>query len=168
MKLQSVIALSLILSTPLAFGGGDHASPAGKKEPSEHAESGHDHGEEEESPGNVGPDKGITESSEKNGFKLSAEALKNFSLQFVPLSGDGPWTISREAVVHSGEEINVFRRRAGFFKRVDFQSIRKTDKDVTIDSDDLREGDEVVVAGLGFLRIAELAASGGVAHGHSH
>lgn len=138
-------------------------------------EKGHDHeheGEEghghEEEAGNVGPEKGIIEVSERYGFKLSPEALKNFELQFAKLNGDGPWTINPTAIVHAGEEVNVFRRRNGFFKRVDFETAKKGEKTMAIDSDDLREGDEIVISGLGFLRIAELASSGGIAHGHSH
>lgn len=125
------------------------------------------HGEEEEN-ANVGPNKGIVEASERMGFKLSLAAEKNFEISSVKLKGDGPWTISNSAIVHSGEEVNFFRLRKGFYKRIDFQTLRKVPEHVTIDSDDLREGDEVITSGLGFLRIAELAAFGGVAHGHSH
>ncbi|MGE4108233.1 MAG: hypothetical protein AB7F66_13545 [Bacteriovoracia bacterium] len=124
--------------------------------------------EENEEGGSIGPDKGIVEASESKGFKLSPEALKNFDLKTQKLNGDGPWTISKSAIVHSGEETNLFRVRSGFFKRIDFQVVKKADASLTVDSDDLREGDEIVLAGTGFLRVSELAAFGGVAHGHSH
>ena len=143
----------------------------GTSQKESHAENdGHDHkeGEEEEAGGSVGPDKGITEFSERNGFKLSPEALKNFDLKFIKLNGDGPWNLPKSALVHSGEETNLFRKRNDFFKRIDFETIKNSGTQLTIDSDDLREGDEVIIIGLGFLRIAELAATGGVAHGHSH
>lgn len=123
---------------------------------------------EESEAASVGPDKGITEVSESKGFKLSPEALKNFELKYFKLSSDGPWIFSKSTLVHSGEEVNVFRLRNGFFKRVDVETLKSTDKEITVDSDDLREGDEVVTSGLGFLRIAELAATGGAPHGHSH
>lgn len=146
----------------------DHAQEGEKEESHAHeGEEGHEHGEEEEG-GNVGPDKGILEVNERFGFKLSPEALKNFELQFMKLNGDGPWSVNNSALVHAGEEVNVFRRRNGFFKRVDFETSKKGGASLTIDSDDLREGDEIVTSGLGFLRIAELASSGGIAHGHSH
>ncbi len=124
--------------------------------------------EETEEAASVGPDKGITEFSERNGFKLSPEALKNFDLKFQKLDSDGPWVIPKSALVHSGEETNLFRKRKDFFRRIDFQIIKSNRNELTVDSDDLREGDEVVLVGLGFLRIAELAATGGVGHGHSH
>jgi len=163
--------LALALASSIALAAGDADKGAGHQEHEGHSESeggGHDHEEGEEEAGNVGPEKGIIEANEKAGFKLSAEAHKNFELKTQKLSGDGPWAIPSAAVVHAGEEVNLFRMRAGFFKRIDFQNIRKSNKDIVVDSDDMREGDEIVVAGLGFLRIAELAAFGGVAHGHSH
>lgn len=127
----------------------------------------HEHEHEEES-GRFGPEKGITEYDEEKGFKLSPEALKNFELKSVRLSDEGPWTLPKTALVHSGEETNLFRGRDGFFKRIDFQTLKHSDTQLTLRSRDLRQGDEVVIAGAGFLRIAEIAATGGVSHGHSH
>lgn len=125
--------------------------------------------EGEEGPANVGPDKGILEVNERLGFKLSPEALKNFEIKSLKLKGDGPWEIPQSAIVTSGEETNLFRLRSGYFKRIDFETIRSTTgKSSTVDSDDLREGDEVVVVGIGFLRVAEISLSGGLDHGHSH
>lgn len=148
----------------------DHEGHGDSKGEGGHGEAGHadtDHEGEEEA-GNVGPDKGIVEASERSGFKLSPEAHKNFEVTTRKLTGDGPWALPANAVVHSGEEVNLFRYRSGFFKRIDFQNIRKVGEELVVDSDDMREGDEIVLTGLGFLRIAELAAFGGVAHGHSH
>lgn len=135
------------------------------------AADGHDHAEgehEEGEAGNIGPDKGILEASEKNGFKLSPEAIKNFDLKYQKLTGDGPWILPKNSIVYSGKEINLYRLRNGFFKRIDFETIKKTSSDITADSDDMREGDEIILVGIGFLRIAELAAFGGVADGHAH
>ncbi len=124
------------------------------------AYSGGDHGETGAS---IGPDKGILEASERKGIKISPEALKNFEIKTIKLKGDGPWSIPKSAILYSGEEINLFRLRDGFFKRIDFQKTHNL-----VDSDDMRENDEIVISGLGFLRTAELAAFGGAEHGHSH
>jgi hypothetical protein len=131
----------------------------------EHA---HGEGEEAEEGGKVGPGKGIIEANERLGFKLSPEALKNFDLKNILLKGDGPWKLPASAIVKAGEEVNLFRLRDGFFKRIDFQNLSKSGQTVIVDSDDMRDGDVIVVSGLGFLRIAELAAFGGVSEGHSH
>lgn len=165
-----LIALAL-LSYGVTYASEGHGPGEKNHKEEDYAEGGghnHEEGEEEEGGGSVGPDKGITEFSERSGFKLSPEALKNFDLKYIKLNGDGPWALPKSSIVHSGEETNLFRKRNGFFKRIDFQTIKNSGNQITVDSDDLREGDEVVVLGLGFLRIAELAATGGVAHGHSH
>jgi hypothetical protein len=39
---------------------------------------------------------------------------------------------------------------------------------MTVQSSSLSAGDEVIVTGVGFVRIAELAAFGAVSEGHSH
>lgn len=138
------------------------------KENAKEAEQGHGEEGEEEGSSNVGPDKGILEANERQGFKLSPEALKNFEVKSVKLTGDGPWTIPSTALIHSGNETNILRIRQGFFKSVDFEIVRRSGTSLVVDGDDLREGDEIALTGLGFLKTAELAAFGGVAHGHSH
>lgn len=149
-------------------GHADHDHAKGEDE-HKHAEGeGHSHDEGEEENAAVGPEKGIVEANDKNGFKLSPEAFKNFELKFTKISGKGPWSVPATAIVLAGEEVNIFRRRDGFFKRIDFQAVRKSPVEIALTSKDLAPGDEIVVSGLGFLRIAELAAFGGVAHGHSH
>lgn len=164
---------AVVILTTLTFGV--FASPEEKNATAPAAaekkeEGGHQHGEgeEEEEGGKVGPDKGITEANEKLGFKLSAEALKNFELKSMKLTGDGPWRIPRSAIVRTGDETNLYRQRDGFFKRIDFQAIKQEGNQVLVDSDQMRENDEIISAGIGFLRVAELAAFGGVAAGHSH
>lgn len=166
-RLAIAILIGAFLGTHPSFADDDHAEK--KSEASEHHdEAEHEHGEEEEGAENVGPDKGIVEANESKGFKLSPEALKNFEIKTLKFTGDGPWTVPSGAVVHSGEDTNLIRVRAGFFKSVDFKIIKKSGTSIVVDSDDLREGDEIAVTALGFLKIAELAAFGGVAHGHSH
>nr|WP_295903301.1 hypothetical protein [uncultured Bdellovibrio sp.] len=139
------------------------------------ASEGHDHeeshehgGDESEENASVGPDKGITSFDEHDGFKLSPEALKNFELKTVALKGAVSWEVPASAVLYSGEEVNLYRVREGFYKRIDFDTISKNGSQVKIKSKDLQAGDEVVVQGVGFLRTAEIVASGGAPEGHSH
>ena len=140
MKTKFLI-LTTILTASTAYSGGDHGHTGAS----------------------IGPDKGILEASERKGIKISPEALKNFGIKTLKLTGDGPWSIPKSAILQSGEEINLFRLRDGFFKRIDFQTTNNL-----VDSDDMRENDEIVISGLGYLRTAELAAFGGAEHGHSH
>jgi hypothetical protein len=139
----------------------DHAAEA------KGGEAKHEQGEEEEN-SNIGPEKGITEFSEEQGFKLSPEAVKNFELKSLKLSKGSTWQVPASAVLNSGEEVNIFRIRNGYYKRVDFIVDKKTPQDLTIRSKDLKEGDEIAIQGIGFLRTAEIVATGGAPEGHSH
>lgn len=126
-------------------------------------------GEHEESESaSVGPEKGILAADDHVGFKLSPEAMKNFDLQFLKIGNPTQMTVPESALVLSGEEVNLYRLREGFFKRIDFKTIRKMGNQIVISSPDLKATDEIVTVGTGFLRIAELAAFGGAATSHSH
>jgi len=147
---------------------------AGEEGDHDHAsseEDDHDHtdGESDEEEGkNIGSTKGIVEFSKKDGFKLSPEALKNFDLSYLELKGQGPWILSKSSVVYSGNESNLFRKRNGYFKSVDFRIVQDLGDRISVKSIELQEGDQLALTGLGFLRIAEVAATGGVSHGHTH
>lgn len=134
----------------------------------EDREHGHEGGEHEEENSSIGPDKGITIFSDADGFKLSPEAIKNFELRTVKLKHVEPWSVPNSAVLYSGEEINIYRLRNGFYKRIDFSIVSKSDRDLQIKTPELKSGDEVVTQGVAFLRTAEIVATGGVPEGHSH
>ena len=76
--------------------------------------------------------------------------------------------IPKEAVVTAGLEVNLYRYRDGFYKRIDFEELKRLGNKIQIRSKDLKSGDEIALTGLGFLRIAEIAAFGGAPEGHSH
>jgi hypothetical protein len=177
----TIIMVTSALSLGVQTSAHDHKEdqPAEKEHEHNAEEKDHDHStdekagheakeSEESESSKVGPDKGILEVDEHEGFKLSPEALKNFDIKTQKLRGKGPWSLTKKAQVRTGEETNFFRVREGFFKRIDFQVVRKTNEEVFVDSKQLQDGDEIVVSGLGFLRIAELAAFGGAPEGHSH
>lgn len=149
----------------------DHGDDHAEKEDEEKGHDDHgDHGghEAEEAAPGVGPDKGILEASEAKGIRLGPEAIKNFEIKTQKISGNGPWVLPESARFRSGEETNLYRVREGFFKRVDFTQIKRDEKNFTVTSKDLKAGDEIVIAGIGYLRIAETTAFGGNAEGHSH
>lgn len=132
-----------------------------------HGEDEEDEEHEEEASSKVGPEKGVTEASEKKGIKLSPEAIKNFGLKAQKASA-GNFSLPKAAIVMTGEEKNIYRLRSGFYKRIDFDLVQKNGDQWTIKSKNLQAGDEVVVEGVGFLRIAEVAAFDKSEAGHSH
>ncbi len=156
---------------------GTHENEKGEEQETEHKHSDeeseeHGHGDEhahgeEENP-QVGPNKGILAASENEGIKLSPEAEKNFEIQKFKVIANSAFEIPKEAVVTAGLEVNLYRYRAGFYKRVDFEQISRSGNKIQIRSKDLKSGDEIAITGLGFLRIAEIAAFGGAPEGHSH
>lgn len=101
------------------------------------------------------------------GFKLTAKAIKNFGLTYVDVK-NAETVISQKAVFRSLSEVNLYRLRSGFYKRIDFKILDKTKDHWKVSSKDLAFGDKIVVDGIGFLRIAEIAASGGLSDSHSH
>ncbi len=132
----------------------------------EHGEEGNDaHGE-----GNsrIGPEKGILKADEQEGFALSPEATKNFGLQYLKLEGNAPWKVPFNARMLSQEEVNLYRVRSSNIKRIDFKLISREGNNMIISSKDLVAGDQIVTTGIGFLRIAEIAAYGGAPEGHAH
>lgn len=147
----------------------DHAStkeaPHKDEKSGDHAES-EDHAEHEES-NVVGPEKGIVAYDEDQGLKLSPEAEKNFSL-VKQLVKNKPVKIPTDGLVLTLEEKNIFIFRNGFYRRLDIHVLSKSNESVTVDGKDLKIGDEIIIKNVGFLRIAEIAATGGAPEGHSH
>lgn len=114
----------------------------------------------------VGPDKGITDANEKDGFKLSKEAKEKFQIMSQKYTGEKSVTVARTGIFFGLQENNLFRIRNGFYKRVDFNVIAKTPSQWTISSSELQLGDEIVTNGVGYLRIVEIQAGGGIADEH--
>lgn len=153
----------------------DHKNESGHKEDEhghedEHSDEGEhahgDEGHEEEGGGSVGPDKGITEKAEA-GFKLSPESIKTIGIQTKAYSG-GLLQLPLEAIVTMKTEKTVFRLRSGWYKRVKIEILNKNPQTTSIKSTSFRDGDQIVITGTGFLRIAEIFAEEGASHSHSH
>lgn len=146
----------------------DHKAKASHEDQEHGHGHGHGEGESAEENSSVGPDKGITAADEHDGIKLSAEAIKNFDLKTIGLAAGSSWEIPVSAVLTSGEEINIYRLRNGFYKRIDFHVLSKNSTHLKIQSKELLKGDAIVINGVGFLRTAEITAFGGAPEGHSH
>lgn len=159
---KTLVLLSLLFSFDV-YGNQSHSHD----EKEEHAhEKEHELGHEENS--QVGAGKGIVSASEEHGIQISPQAEKVFEIQRVTIQQTQTIELPKTAVVTAGTEVNLYRYRDGHYKRIDFELIRKTEKQIVVLSKDLKKGDEIVVRGMGLLRIAEIAAFGGAPEGHSH
>lgn len=108
-----------------------------------------------------------TKEPNTNGFKLNEKSTKKFGIQTLAVK-EGTIEIPRDAIFKGLNEVNVYRLRDGFYKRIDFKTLETKKDALKISSSDLKMGDQIVTAGVGFLRIAEIAASGGISDSHSH
>lgn len=122
--------------------------------------------EKEESNPAVGPDKGITEASEQEGFKLSKEAKEKFEISSQKYTGEKSFSVPKSGIFFGLQKNNLFRIRGGFYRRIDFTVISKSPSQWAVSSPELRAGDEIVNNGVGYLRIVELQAGGGIADEH--
>lgn len=113
-------------------------------------------------------DHGEHEHEEAAEFQLSAAAVKNFGLKYSTIRGAGPWEVPASAVLFSQEEVSLYRYRNGTYSRIHFETVGKGTSSRKVTSKDLQSGDAIVITGVGYLRIAELAASGETPEGHSH
>ncbi len=132
-----------------------------------HADEGEGHGDEEEEESSaVGPNKGITEKS-KEGIKLSASAWKLMGVETSKISSK-VIEISYEALVEIKNEKSIYRIRNSWIKKAPIKVLKKNGDKLLIEIIDFREGDLLVISGVGFIRTAEIVAEQGAASGHSH
>lgn len=128
----------------------------------------HDGDQHEEENSKVGADKGILKADKNLGFILSPEAMKNFVIKTFTIQSSGPWNVPLKAKVISKDEVNLFRLRKGFIKRIDFTNLSTDREFMKVQTSELTNGDQLIIDGVGFVRIAEITAFGGAAEGHSH
>lgn len=102
----------------------------------------------------IGPTQGITEYSEKLGFKLGDKAIARFKLKFATVPEGAAFQPPAEAVVRVLGEKGVYRRRDGYFKRVEVS--------------ELKPGDEILASGTGFVRVIESAFGKPEVDEHGH
>lgn len=144
----------------------DHKKDA-KAAPKESHSDHKDEHKEDDHKGEHKDEHGHEEEASAEGFKLTPNAIKNFELSYMDYKAPSI-TIPNAAIFRGLSEVNVYRLRNGFYKRVDFKTLDKNKDTITLSSSDLVAGDKIVVKGIGFLRIAEIAASGGISDSHSH
>lgn len=110
--------------------------------------------------------RGLAAVSEKEGFRLSPEAERNFGIVRKALVGRAPWQIPSNAVLASLDETSVYRFKAGFYKRIPVTIVTRKGPLAVIRSPDLSPNDEIASEGVGFLRITEVSANGGLPDEH--
>lgn len=150
------LSLILVFVALLAFAEDEHEADEHK-----HAE-GEKH---EEASNGVGPDKGIIEKNEDDGFKFSQEAIKTIGYKTINYQTE-IFEIPSKALVQVKDDKSIYRLRNGWLKRVDIQIIKKNTDSILLKATDLKSGDQIVVTEVGYLRIAEVFSEEGAEHSH--
>ncbi|EQC48644.1 hypothetical protein M899_0964 [Bacteriovorax sp. BSW11_IV] len=142
-----------------------------EEEDSDHSDhSDHDHGEEEHAHGSakaVGIGKAIEAVDEKLGFKLSKEAIKALGLKLQTVDSD-EFQITKATLVTSKDLKGVYRFKAGFFKLMPVKSITENKEGYKVKVEGIEFGDQLVINGIGLLRIADVYSTDKSEYGHSH
>jgi hypothetical protein len=107
------------------------------------------------------PGKAVYETSSELGMKLNEKALKNIEVRTKKIDRITLLSIPIEGLVFFQNHIGVYRLRDGWFKLIKVQVMKKNDSEATIQTSELRSGDEIAIHGADLLRVAELDAFGG-------
>ncbi len=129
-----------------------------------HGDDGHDdHGGGKA----VGKGKAIEMVDEKNGFKLSKEAIKTLNLKLKTVNGD-EFSIKKTSLVTSKGAKGIYRFRGGFFKFLPIQLKKEENGGYLVKVKGVEFGDQIVTNGLGLLRITDVYSTDSSEYGHSH
>ena len=166
------ITMTILLISNLAFAEGDHDHSSHKghdhsKQEEKHDDhddhKGHDHGASKA----IGKGKAIEVVDEKKGFKLSKEAIKTLKLRLQNVDGD-EFEISKTTLVSSKSIKGVYRFRAGFFKLLNAKILKETKSGYKVKVAGVEFGDQIVINGVGLLRVTDVYSTDKSEYGHSH
>ncbi len=115
----------------------------------------------------IGAGKAIKEVDENKGFQLSSEAVKTLSLKLKAVHGS-TFRIKKDALVKSKNIKGVYRYRSGFFKFLPAKVVKKLSDGDVIEVKDVAFGDQIVINGVGLLRVTDIYSTDESEYGHSH
>ncbi|MAF91137.1 MAG: hypothetical protein CL674_07665 [Bdellovibrionaceae bacterium] len=146
-----------------------HSEDDGHDHDEHKEEDGHDHGSHEGHGGGkaIGKGKAIEEVDEKKGFKLSKEAIKTLKLKLNTVDGSS-FKISKKTLVASKNKKGVYRFRAGFFKFMPAKITKELSDGYQVEVKGVDFGDQIVVNGVGLLRLTDVYSTDKSEYGHSH
>lgn len=116
--------------------------------------------QEAESGFRAGPTMAVQEASLKDGIRLTDKAKEVIGVETRKI-GSSPFAAPTAALVHFGNRIGVYRFRNNWFKLIEIKVISKKENSVTFSAAELKDNDQIVVAGVALLRVSEMDAFGG-------
>lgn len=122
--------------------------------------------EEEAGGPRTGQGKAVLEAAPERGMRLSEKALRRLGVRTARLAG--AFRLPLSALIHSEDEVGLYRLRRGWYKRVAVEVLGSERGLAVVRSGELMAGDEVVISGAPLLRVAELDVLGEEEGGHEH
>lgn len=186
-KISLLLLIAGLLNSNSAFSEEDHnGHDHGSKPHAEHKEGdGHDHGKKHDdlkghddhkegddghnhgSGKAIGTGKAIVDVDEKKGFKLSKEAIKTLKLKLKTVDGSS-FKIEKNTLVASKNKKGVYRFRAGYFKFMQAKIIKEMPTGYLVEVKGVDFGDQIVINGVGLLRVTDVYSTDKSEYGHSH
>jgi hypothetical protein len=123
----------------------------------------HDHGSVKA----IGKGKAIEVVDEQRGFKLSEEAIKTLGIRLKNVNG-GVFYIGKKTLVTSRMIKGIYRFREGFFKLLKAEILKERKGGYLVKVEGMNAGDQIVVSGVGVLRVADVYSTDKAEYGHSH
>ena len=134
-----------------------------------HAQEHHQDNEEHHHEGNpaIGEGKAIVKSDERLGFQLSMEAIQSLKLHLKNVN-EHNIKIDKNTLVIAKDKKGVYRYRDHYFKLVPVSIIKQIDDHYLVEINEIQFGDQIVVNGVGLLRVADIFSTDTSEYGHSH
>lgn len=139
----------------------DHDEEAG------HDDHGHGHGHGHGGGKAIGAGKAIVEVDEEKGFKLSPEASKTLKIKLSKVVGS-KFKISKSTLVTSKNIKGVYRLREGFFKLLPVKITKEVKGGYMVEVLGVKSTDQIVVSGVGLLRVTDVYSTDKSEYGHAH
>lgn len=115
----------------------------------------------------IGHGKAIEEVDTIKGFKLSKEAISSLDIKFQTIERK-PFSIQKSTLVAAKSIKGIYRYREGYFKFIKVHFENEVENKYIIDDQEIKLGDQIVVEGVGLLRVADIYSTDSSEYGHSH
>ena len=89
------------------------------------------------------------------------------NLKFQNVNGD-KFEIKKDSLVTSKNIKGIYRFRSGFFKLMSAQILKESKNKYIVKVTGLEYGDQIVIDGLGLLRVTDVYSTDKSEYGHSH
>ena len=127
-----------------------HSEPA--------AAGSHDTEADKEGSGKIGPNLAVVAADPAHGIKLSDLTARTIGLTLMPIRQSGTILLPREAIVHSKDQIGVYRWRDGWLKLIlgQITSDGELRRFTPVKTGDLQSGDQVATGAVPIIRATDI------------